>query len=282
MRLRFCAASHPGLRRHTNEDSYCVRPDLGLFAVADGVGGHAAGEIASRAALEALEQAMADTRGGTPDSEWPFQFQPALGVDGNRLNWGIHLASRRVRTETQAARGREGMATTIAAVVIANVDDRRDRPVRAEWLGPGAPPPDTASATLAHVGDSRIYRWRGGRLDRLTRDHSWVQEQVDAGRLTASEARAHPRRNLLTRALGGGTAPVTDIGLVPLAPGDRLLVCTDGLPAALRDDEIEAILGGEYGDGPGATVCDALVNAANLAGAPDNVTVIAIAVVESC
>ncbi|HOC17287.1 MAG TPA: protein phosphatase 2C domain-containing protein [Vicinamibacterales bacterium] len=275
MRLRFCAASHPGVRRDSNEDSYCVRPDLGLFAVADGVGGHAAGEIASRAALDALEQAMADTRGGTPDSEWPFQFQPALGVDGNRLNWGVHLASRRVRTEAGAARGREGMATTIAAVMIANVDERRDG-VRAEWLGPGAPPPETAPATLAHVGDSRIYRWRGGRLDRLTRDHSWVQEQVDAGRLTAFEARRHPRRNLLTRALSGGAAPVTDIGLVPLVPGDRLLLCTDGLNGALRDDEIEAIVGGEYGETPGATACDALVSAANLAGAPDNVTVIVV------
>ena len=276
MRLRFCAASHPGVRRDANEDSYCARPDLGLFAVADGVGGHAAGEVASRSALEALEQAIADTRGGTPDSEWPFQFQPALGVDGNRLNWGVHLASRRVRTETRAAQGREGMATTVAAVLIANVQERRDGAARPEWLGPGPPPPEVAPATLAHVGDSRVYRWRGGRLDRLTRDHSWVQEQVDAGRLTAAQARTHPRRNLLTRALSGTAAPVTDIGVVPLAPGDRLLLCTDGLPAALRDDEIEAIVGGEYGTEPGATACDALVNAANLAGAPDNVTVLVI------
>ena len=251
MRLRFCFASHTGVRRDTNEDSCCARPDLGLFAVADGVGGHAAGEVASRAALEALEQAIADTRGGTPDSEWPFEFQPALGVDGNRLNWGVHLASRRVRTESRAVLGREGMATTVAAVLIANVLERRDGAPRPEWLGPGAPPSEVAPATLAHVGDSRVYRWRAGRLDCLTRDHSWVQEQVDAGRLTAARARTHPRRNLLTRALSATAVPVTDIGVVPLAPGDRLLLCTDGLPLALRDDEIEAIVGRRYGDSPG-------------------------------
>lgn len=276
MRLRFCAASHPGVRRRTNEDGYRTRPDLGLFAVADGVGGHAAGEVASRAALDALEQAVADTRGGTPDTDWPFEFQPALGVDGNRLNWAVHLAGRRLRTEMRAAPGREGMATTIAAVMVANVQERRDEPPRPEWLGPGTPPPQVVPATIAHVGDSRVYRWRAGRLDCLTRDHSWVQEQVDAGRVPEAEARTHPRRHLLTRALTGGPSPVTDIGLVPLAPGDRLLLCTDGLPLALREDEIAAIVGGKYGAEPGATACDALVDAANLAGGPDNVTVVMI------
>ncbi|HSK08977.1 MAG TPA: protein phosphatase 2C domain-containing protein [Vicinamibacterales bacterium] len=274
MRLSYCAASHAGVRRDTNEDCLCARPDLGLFAVADGVGGHAAGEVASRAALAALEQAIADTRGGTADSAWPFEYQPALGVDGNRLNWGVHLAARRVATETRAVRGREGMATTIAAVLVANVEGRRERPGRADWLGPGAPPAAVAPATLAHVGDSRIYRWRDGRLDRLTRDHSWVQEQVDAGLLPAERARTHPRRNLLTRALNGSADPVTDIGVVPLVAGDRLLICTDGLDAALRDEEIATIVGGDYGSEPGATACDALVQAANLAGAPDNVTVV--------
>lgn len=266
------------MRRATNEDGCLARPDLGLFAVADGVGGHAAGEVASRVALDALEQAIADTRGGTPDSEWPFQFQPALGVDGNRLNWGVHLASRRVAAEARAVEGRHGMATTIAAVMVANVQERRDEVARPEWLGPGAPPSALVTATVAHVGDSRIYRWRAGRLDRLTRDHSWAQEQVDAGRISEAEARTHPRRHLLTRAVSGGAPPVTDIGIVPLAPGDRLLLCTDGLPLALRDDEIAAIVGGEYADAPGATACDALVGAANLAGAPDNVTVVVVAI----
>ncbi|MBP1636159.1 MAG: putative protein phosphatase 2C-type [Acidobacteria bacterium] len=275
MRLSFCAATHAGVRRDTNEDAYCARPDLGLFAVADGVGGHAAGEVASRAALAALEEAVADTRGGTPDSDWPFQFQPALGVDGNRLNWAVHLASRRVGTEMRAVQGREGMATTVAAVLIPDATNVAPE-AAAQWLGPGAPPANAIPVTLAHVGDSRVYRLRGGSLARLTRDHSWVQEQVDAGAMTDEQARTHPRRNLLTRALSGAYAPVTDIGLATLEAGDRLLLCTDGLPAALRDAEIEAIAGGQYGSGPGETACDALVEAANLAGAPDNVTVVLI------
>lgn len=278
MHLPFCAASRPGARRGANQDGYCTRPDLGLFAVADGVGGRAGGALAARAALEALEQAIADTRGGTPDSDWPFQYQPALGVDGNRLNWAVHLASLRVRTETLAAGGREGMATTMAAVVIGKADERRGGSRGEEWIGLGAPVADVIVATIAHVGDSRIYRWRRGRLDPLTRDHSWVQEQVDAGRLTPAEARAHPRRNLLTRALSGGAPPVTDIGLVTIEPGDRLLLCTDGLAGALRDDEIEAIVGATYGTGPETTACDALVSAASLAGATDDVTVIVISV----
>jgi serine/threonine protein phosphatase PrpC len=256
MILSHCATTHPGVRRQTNEDGYCSRPDLGLFAVADGVGGQAAGEVAARVALQALEQAVVDTAESGAAGSWPFEFQPALGIDGNRLNWAVHLANRRVRSEMQSSRSRQGMATTIAAVLL-NDDN------------PG-------SATIAHVGDSRIYRWREGGLGRLTRDHSWVQEQVDAGMISASMARTHPRRNLLTRALSGTTDPVTDIGFVPIAPHDKLLLCTDGLCTALRDEEIADIVSGKYGTNDGTTTCDALVQAANLAGGPDNVTVVLI------
>jgi protein phosphatase len=264
MRLTYCAASHAGVRRTSNEDSFCARPDLGLFAVCDGVGGYAAGEVASKAAVEAVQQAVADTLGSTEDSSWPFEYQPGLGVDGNRLNWAFHLANARLRTEVQAARGLQGMATTIAAVLLES-DARGVRsPVR--------------SATIGHVGDSRVYRWRKGKLDRLTRDHSWVEEQVQAGLIQPGEARNHPRRNLLTRALTGGNDPIADLGWVPVAEGDRLLLCTDGLFAVLGDDQIAEILAanetmeGEAGD----TVCDALVHAANLGGGPDNITAILI------
>jgi protein phosphatase len=274
MNLSFCAATDTGVRRQTNEDSYCARPDLGLFAVADGVGGHAAGEVAAQVALAALEQAIADTRGSSEASRWPFEYQPALGVDGNRLNWGVHLANGRVRSEMQASPGRQGMATTIAAVLIRDARESPGARLPLEPLGPGPAPSIGIAATIAHVGDSRIYRWRNGSLDRLTRDHSWVQEQLDAGVITASMARTHPRRNLLTRALSGTTDPVTDIGLVPLSKGDKVLLCSDGLPAALRDEEIRAIVSGEYGDAKGSTTCDALVHAANLAGGPDNITVV--------
>ena len=261
MFLSFCAASHAGVRRSSNQDSYVARADLGLFAVADGVGGHAAGEVASRAVLDAIEQAVAESRGRTAADRWPFEFQPALGVDGNRLNWALHLANARVRTEMRAAPGRSGMATTVA-VALLDGDAR----------GPRQP---VTSATIAHVGDSRIYRWRQGRVDPLTQDHSWVQGQVTAGLLSEGDARRHPRRNLLTRAISGAADPAADIGWVPLAPGDRLILCTDGLSSVIPDDQLARIAGEDYGPGDG-TVCDGLVQAANLAGGPDNVTVIVV------
>lgn len=294
MSLSFCVASHTGVRRQNNEDSCCVRPDLGLFVVADGVGGYAAGEVASRTAVEAIEQAVGDTAGRTEHSAWPFEYQPALGVDGNRLNWAFHVANTGIRSASEAGRGRQGMATTVAAVLLPGDVGGVRQPV--------------AGATIGHVGDSRIYRYRDGRLDRLTRDHSWVEEQVQAGFISDRDARQHPRRNLLTRALTGGVDPVADLGWVPVVPGDRLLLCSDGLFGVLSDEQIAEILrkyeAGEAsttsdaapeqheettsdatlseqtvataGADEGNGVCDALVHAANLAGGPDNITVILI------
>jgi serine/threonine protein phosphatase PrpC len=320
MSLSFSSATHTGVRRQNNEDSCCVRPELGLFVVADGVGGYAAGEVASHAAVEAIQQAVADTVGRTEQSVWPFDYQPALGVDGNRLNWAFHLANTRIRTETESGRGRPGMATTVAAVLFEADAAGVHEPVR--------------GATIGHIGDSRIYRYRRGSLDRLTRDHSWVEEQVQAGFISDHDARVHPRRNLLTRALTGGTDPVADLAWVPASPGDRLLLCSDGLYSVLTDEQIAEILAryerepdqanaaddraataapeaadtertvttavadstmsdatvtdviatdatvpGAAANGAEASpdaVCDALVHAANLAGGPDNVTVILI------
>lgn len=264
MPLFFSAATHAGVRRETNEDSYCARADLGLFAVADGVGGYEAGEVASRTATAAVEQSIAETIGWNEDTTWPFEYQPALGLDGNRLNWALHVANLRIRTEIGVARERQGMATTIAAVLFGAGSDGVREPIR--------------GATIGHVGDSRIYRWRGGCLDRLTRDHSWVEDQVRAGAITEHEARRHPRRNLLTRALTGGAEPQADFAWAPLAVGDALLLCTDGLFGVLSDAQIGAILKQDDSDATRAqssgTVCDALVHAANLAGGPDNITVI--------
>jgi protein phosphatase len=258
MPLSFSAATDPGTRREVNEDWYCARPDLGLFAVADGVGGHDAGEVASRAAIESVERAIEQTRGWSDRSPWPFDYQPALGVAGNRLNWALHEANLRLRAEAAAARGRKGMATTLAAVLLdPGEDDARD---------------PAAGATICHVGDSRVYRVRAGRLDRLTRDHSWVEEQVRAGLISERAAFGHPRRNLLTRALTGGEDPASDFGWAPLAPGDELLLCSDGLCGVLDDRQIGAVLAESAGSGDDAG--QALVAAANHAGGPDNITVI--------
>ncbi len=256
MPLSFSASTHAGVRRDVNEDSYCARPDLGLFVVADGVGGHQAGDVASRAAVAAIERATEETRGWTEGSPWPFDYQPALGVDGNRLNWALHQANLRLRVEG-AAPGRAGMATTVAAALFEADASGVREPIR--------------GATIGHVGDSRVYRWRAGRLDRLTRDHSWVEEQVRAGAMTEREAWGHPRRNLLTRALTGGAEPASEFGWAPLGAGDALLLCSDGLCGVLTDGQIAGILAAAEEAG---AACDALVHAANLAGGPDNITVI--------
>lgn len=254
MSLSYCVSSHTGVRRSNNEDSSCARADLGLFVVADGVGGYEAGEVASRAAVTAIEKAVEETAGKTPASPWPFEYQPALGVDGNRLNWAFHEANKQIRAETAAGRGRHGMATTVAAVLfVTDAAGMVRRPVQ--------------GATIGHVGDSRIYRFRHGALARLTHDHSWVEEQVRAGVIDQAAARTHPRRNLLTRALAGGADPVVDLAWVPLEPGDGVLLCSDGLSTVLTDDQMAAVLAA---DDP----CEALVHAANLAGGPDNITVI--------
>jgi serine/threonine protein phosphatase PrpC len=144
MPLTFTAASHAGVRRENNEDSYTAHPELGLFVVADGVGGYEAGEVASRCAVDAIAESIAETGTWSEESTWPFEYQPALGIDGNRLNWALHIANMRLRTEVESARGHQGMATTIASVLFEADENGVKQPVR--------------GATVGHVGDSRVYR----------------------------------------------------------------------------------------------------------------------------
>ena len=181
MRVSWAATSDTGLRRTTNEDSYCAQPDLGLFLVADGMGGHAGGEVASRLAVDTIEAFIVQTHEASSDDTWPFPFDTNLSINANRLIASFRLANRAIGAKVAASQGLRGMATTASAVLIV---DRL--------------------ALMAHVGDSRIYLLRGDRLERLTVDHSWVEEQVQAGALTPTAARQHPWRNVVTRALSGG------------------------------------------------------------------------------
>jgi protein phosphatase len=247
LRISSAVASHPGLRREENEDAFSQRDDLSFYLVADGMGGHAAGEIASKIAVETIESFISDTADADLNRTWPFPYDTALSLDGNRLKAAFRLANRKLAAAMDANDALRGMATTAAAILFG-----REGPV------------------VAHVGDSRIYLWRDGSLRQVTEDHSWVSEQVRAGTLTETDARRHPWRNVVTRALAGGEDPEVDIARVEVRAGDRLLICSDGLSSVVAREAIEQILGRR--DSLEAT-CAAFVEAANQAGGPDNITV---------
>jgi len=247
MTLSSAVLSHPGLRREANEDSVCARKDLGLFIVADGMGGHAAGEVASRMASQVIETFINDTREADVNTTWPFPYDVNLSLDGNRLTAAFRLANRRLSTAMEGDDSLRGMATT-AAAVLAN----KGKPV------------------VAHVGDSRVYLFRDGTLTQVTQDHSWVTEQVRAGVLSEADARHHPWRHVVTRALSGGDDPEVDVRELDVQAGDRILLCSDGLSGVVAPDRLTGILSR---GAPLEQTCQDLVDAANEAGGPDNITV---------
>ena len=250
MRISSASATDQGLRRSTNEDNFAVREDLKFFVVADGMGGHAAGEVASQAVVEGIVAFVEATRAMSPDQTWPTPFDPELSVNANRLRAGFQMGNRRLAAQIASSSDLRGMATTAVAMLI-----------------------DGGSATLAHVGDSRVYRLRDGQLERLTRDHSWVEEQIRLGALSETAARQHPWRNIVTRALSGSDDLEVDIQEVALQSGDRLLLCSDGVFTVFDDDQISEVL---RRDTDLDSLCHALIQGANDGGGPDNVTVVVI------
>ena len=245
--LSWAVRSDAGLRRASNEDSYSSRPEVGLFVVADGMGGHVAGEVASRVAVEAISAFIEETAGADKNRTWPFPFEPTLSLEANRMKAAFRLANRRIASAIADSSDLRGMATTASAMLFGK-----------------------SHACVAHVGDSRVYVLRNGELGQITHDHSWVEEQVRAGTMTASAARQHPWRNVVTRALSGGDDPEVDVAEVKPAPGERYLLCSDGLFSVVPDHSIAEILGDtrlSLGQ-----MCDRLIEAANAAGGPDNIT----------
>ena len=247
MRLTCAARTDPGRRRENNEDSFCIREDLGLFLVADGMGGHVAGEVASRLVVAEVERFVAATASAGA-AAGNAAAAGAGGPPGDRLRSALIEANRRLADRIAADASLHGMATTAVALLA------------------GDP-----AVALAHVGDSRAYRYRANHLTRLTSDHSWVEEQMRAGRLTADAARRHPWRHVVTRAITGTTDVDVEVANLALEPGDRVLLCSDGLSSVVADDRIRAVL---HADRPPADVCGELVHRANTAGGPDNVTVV--------
>jgi len=237
--LRWGAATDVGRVRKLNEDSLLAVPPL--FVVADGMGGHAAGEVASQLAVAEFAR---------------LAEQPTVGADD--LAETVRQANEHILSAGAERGDRYGMGTTLTGIGVVGTTD-------GEQLA------------VFNVGDSRVYRFHDGRLDQLTVDHSAVQELVDAGRLTPQAARTHPRRNVVTRSLGSQPGPAPDVWLVPPVTGDRYLVCSDGLTGELEDPAIAELLG--TADDPQAAA-DELVRLALAAGGHDNVTVVVLDVAE--
>ena len=247
LELSWAVCTDAGLRRSSNEDSHSADPEVGLFVVADGMGGHVAGEIASRVAVESIMAFIKETAGEDRNRTWPFPFEPALSMDGNRLKAAFRLANRKIASTIAGSQDLRGMATTASAVLV-----------------------NSECTCVAHIGDSRVYVLRKGQLSQITHDHSWVEEQVRAGMLTPDAARQHPWRNVVTRALSGGEDPEIDVVEVKPHKGERYLLCSDGLFGVVNDARIGEILGDA--SAPLDTICNRLIEAANAGGGPDNIT----------
>ncbi len=255
MKVSYQAISDVGRKRKGNEDSVFVNAEQNLYVVADGMGGHAAGEIASRVAVEAINEFICLT-GTDQDITWPFGLDQSISFDGNRLKSAIQYANRKVLEATREKKEYLGMATTVVAVLV-----------------------DGKTANLAHVGDSRVYLWRGGGLRQLTSDHSWINEQLESGAISADQARSHPLRNVVTRALGGRPELQVDLQVHEAEPSDTLLLCSDGLTSMLPDDEIGRIVRESSSDLE--KTAKGLVGEANERGGEDNITVLLIRFEES-
>lgn len=232
--LMWGARSDVGCVRTHNEDSYLVQSPL--FCVCDGMGGHAAGEVASSIAVETIAKLA------------PQEADPA------RLAAAVEAANAAVIEAADNGLGKPGMGCTATVAYI-----------------------EGTSLAIAHVGDSRAYLLHEGTLIRVTHDHSYVEELVDAGEITADEARIHPNRSVITRALGSDPAMYADHFQLNIEEGDRLILCSDGLSSMIPDAEIEAVAT----QSPTAQLCtDNLVDAALAAGGGDNVTVVVVDVVD--
>lgn len=234
--------SDVGRLRKGNEDTLRLDQERGIFLVADGMGGHAAGEVASELAAATVGAAVAAAvEAGAGNEALDAALQTAFA--------SAHTAIAECCRDSPETRG---MGTTLTACVLDH----------------------SGSARVAHIGDSRLYRLREGVLEQITRDHTWVQREIDAGRLSPTAARSHPLSHIVTRVLSEDIDPEIDLTTLPLAPGDILLLCTDGLHNMLDDAAIVANMAA--GAIPLSEATTRLVAAANAAGGADNITVLLI------
>ncbi len=234
-------------RRSNNEDACCADASIGLYMVADGMGGYEGGEVASRIAVDAMRGFYA-RNARDDDTTWPFGIDPKLGLRENMLAVAIRMADAEIQGQKKGRLA--SMGSTVAAVAVHD-----------------------ATAVVGHVGDSRVYRLRDGRLRQLTRDHSLYEEMRAIGAAVPPRER-FPHANVITRALGMLSSKGPDVVAEPLRRGDALLLCTDGLTEAVTEARIAEALGSMSAE----AACDALVREAYDNGGRDNITAVVLRV----
>ena len=246
------AATDVGRKRKANEDAYRLLPHENTWILADGMGGHVAGQVASNMAVEKIADFMERWR-HEPDFVWPFEPDPRLSDEANCIQMAVRVANVRIFNRGQSDDACQNMGTTVVALT---------------WS-------EQAGLIIAHVGDSRCYRLRQGKLQQLTEDHSLVNHLKRVFNLTDEQARARASSNVIVRAVGLEDDVDVDITLVKPEPGDVYLSCSDGLSDLLKDEQIQSVMNINL---PNLDqTAQALVNAANQAGGTDNITAVLVA-----
>jgi PPM family protein phosphatase len=243
MRITSAGITNVGMKRQNNEDNYLINDEVGVYVCCDGMGGHAGGDYASQIAVTTVEEVLANIRDeGSADDE-ASEDQ----ITQEKLKYAIRLAGKRIYERAQADPEFRGMGTTAVILLF-----RR------------------GMAYLAHVGDSRGYLVRGGQITQRTEDHSWVNEQIKAGLITAETAKHHRFRNIITRSLGFQEEVEIDTQVLKAEPGDMYLLCSDGLTNLVSEEEIRDMLVAKSFQ---ETLRD-LVALANERGGDDNITAV--------
>ena len=246
-RVLVAGETNVGMKRNHNEDNFAVLDDYYLYIVADGMGGHASGEVASQMAIDTVCEFFKATH-ADPEATWPYKMDKSRGYEENRLITGVKLANLRIYESAQQDAKFRGMGTTLVAIRV--IDD---------------------GVLVAHVGDSRVYRLREGKLEQLTEDHSLLNDYIKMKKLTEEEIANFPHKNVIVRALGMKDSVKVDIVLDPPKPGDTYILCSDGLSGPISDDEIREIASSTSDL---KEACSRMIDRANNNGGPDNITVI--------
>lgn len=255
LKLRYAGNTHVGIKRSHNEDNLLVVQEQNLYMVADGMGGHASGEVASEMAVQTVAEFFEETS-ADDDVTWPYKMEKARRYEENRLAAGIKLANLRIYETASQNAAQRGMGTTICAISFSG-----------------------DSAYLGHVGDSRIYRLRGDEMTQVTEDHSLLNDYIKMKDLTEQEIENFPHKNVIVRALGMKETVQVDVKYEEPQPGDLYMLCSDGLNGMVTDPDIREVMI-EHRDDLEAC-CDALIQAANDGGGNDNTTVVCVEVVST-